>query len=184
MSQLGFMIALVRQAVRDVLTDSFTRSSGFELLDIQYTLSSRNNTPLTVAFLDIDNFKSINDNFGHEAGDKVIADVACRIRAHLRTGDMLVRWGGEEFLLIFPNTDMDHARLALRRVLDEGLGQRPDGNAVTASIGMAERLSDPVEGWQALVEWADQRMYEAKRNGKNRVVAADLPFIALEGCPA
>ncbi len=184
MSQLGFMIALVRQAVRDVLTGSFTRSSGSELLDIQHILSSRNNTPLTVAFLDIDDFKAINDNFGHEAGDKVIADVACRIRANLRTGDMLVRWGGEEFLLIFPNTDMGHARLALRRVLDEGLGPRPDGAPVTASIGMAERLADAVEGWQALVEQADRRMYEAKRSGKNRVVAPGMTFIALEGCPA
>ena len=170
MSQLGFIIVLLRQAVRDVLTGSFIRASGEELLDIQFILSVRNETPLTVAFVDIDDFKRINDSYGHEMGDRVLIQVAERIRAGLRTGDMLVRWGGEEFLLVFPNTTVVNARRAIDRLGTAGLGLRPSGKPVTASIGLAERIQDDVEDWRGLIELADRRMYEAKRTGKDRVV--------------
>lgn len=170
MSQLGFTIALVRQAVRDTLTNAFTRASGAELLEIQYILSVRNGTPLTVAFVDIDNFKQINDQFGHEAGDRALRQAAEQVRAYSRMGDMLVRWGGEEFLLVFPNTDIPSARLALDRLTQAGLGLRPNGEPLTASIGLAERLRDGQDDWLGMIALADQRMYEAKRAGKNRVV--------------
>jgi len=170
MSQLGFTIALVRQAVRDVLTNAFTRASGAELLDIQYILAVRNGAPLTVAFVDLDNFKQINDQHGHEAGDQALRQASEQIRAHARMGDMLVRWGGEEFLLVFPNTDIASARLALDRLRQAGLGLRPNGEPLTASIGLAERLMDGQEDWQGLIALADRRMYEAKRTGKDRVV--------------
>lgn len=170
MSQLGFTIALVRQAVRDVLTGAFTRASGAELLEIQYILSVRNGAPLTVAFVDIDNFKQINDQYGHEAGDQVLRQVSEQMRAYLRMGDMLVRWGGEEFLLVLPNTDIPSARLALDRLTQAGLGLRPSGDPLTASIGLAERLGDKQDDCQSLIALADRRMYEAKRAGKNRMV--------------
>lgn len=170
MSQLGFTIALVRQAVRDVLTNAFTRASGVELLDIQYILAVRNGAPLTVAFVDLDDFKQINDQHGHEAGDEALRQASSQIRAHARMGDMLVRWGGEEFVLVFPNTDIANARMALDRLHKAGLGLRPNGEPLTASIGLAERLKDGQEDWQGLIALADRRMYEAKRTGKNRVV--------------
>ncbi|MBI5938153.1 MAG: GGDEF domain-containing protein [Betaproteobacteria bacterium] len=178
MSQLGFTIALVRQAVRDVLTNAFTRASGGELLDIQYILSVRNGSPLTVAFVDLDNFKQINDQHGHEAGDEALRQATNQIRAHARMGDMLVRWGGEEFLLVFPNTDIASARLALERLREAGLGLRPNGEPLTASIGLAERLKDGQEDWQGLIALADRRMYEAKRTGKNRVVYSGEGLLA------
>lgn len=171
MSQLGFMIALVRQAVRDPLTSCFSRLSGEELLEIQFIIASRSNTPLSVAFVDLDNFKSINDNYGHDAGDQALINATSSLRAALRTGDMLVRWGGEEFILILPSTYCNEAENVLERVRNQGMGMRPDGKPMTASIGLAERTVDSLDDWRKLVEIADQRMYAAKQGGKDRIIA-------------
>ncbi len=168
-SQLGFMIALVRQAVRDPLTQCFSRLSGEELLEIQFILATRSNTPLSIAFVDLDNFKSINDSFGHESGDRVLLNASQKLRSVLRTGDMLVRWGGEEFVLILPSTYCKEAAKVLERALTQGLGDRPDGRTMTASIGLAERTLDSPGDWRKLIEIADQRMYAAKNTGKNRI---------------
>lgn len=173
LSQLAFMIVLVRDAIRDRMTGCFSRSSGEELLELQFILANRIKTPLSVAFLDIDRFKRVNDRFGHEAGDRVLADVAAHMRGHLRTGDMLIRWGGEEFVLVMPNVDTGQACRALARVRQGGFGQTPDGAPVTVSVGVAERLADAAESWKDLVERADARMYEAKQAGRDRIV----------GCP-
>lgn len=172
MSQLGFMIALVRTALRDTLTGCFSRLSGVELLEIQFIISSRSGTPLALAFFDLDNFKSVNDTYGHEAGDQVLIKAVERIRASLRTGDMLSRWGGEEFILIMPNTYCNGAVSAIEKLRETGLGVRPDNAPITASIGIAERTEDRTEDWKALVELADKRMYEAKQQGKNRIVSS------------
>ena len=171
MSQLGFVISLVRSSIRDGLTGCYSRISGTELLDIQFILATRSNTPLSLAFIDLDNFKSVNDGFGHEAGDLVLATAAARILSSLRTGDMLVRWGGEEFVLFMPNTYCNDAISTIERLRASGFGMRPDGKPVTASIGISERMEDKTNSWKTLVETADQRMYTAKQNGKDRAVS-------------
>lgn len=173
MSQLGFMIALVRQASHDGLTGCFRRASGEELLDIQFRIANRSGVSLAVVFVDLDDFKSINDQFGHETGDRVLAMAAESMLSHLRGGDIMVRWGGEEFLIILPNSDCAAAVNAVNRWRALGLGQRPDGTPLTASYGVAERLSDCSKDWRHLVEIADQRMYEAKQTGKDRYVACE-----------
>ena len=170
MSQLAFMIALVRQAIRDPLTGTFSRSSGEETLEMQFTLAKRSNAPLAVAFVDLDHFKSVNDTFGHEAGDQVLATAAGTINANLGGGDMLVRWGGEEFVLILPNTDMQQASSVLARLRQKGFGLRPDGSPVTAGIGIAELRAEKADDWRELIEIADKRMYHAKTNGRDRIV--------------
>lgn len=169
MSQLAFMIALVRQAIRDPLTEVFSRSSGEELLELQYTIAARSGAPLAVAFIDLDHFKNVNDQYGHEAGDKVLLDMTAIVGANLRRGDVLTRWGGEEFLLIMPNNDMVQAEAVLARLREKGFGATPDNKPVTASIGVAELAADHAGDWRALVELADQRMYFAKQNGRNQV---------------
>ena len=173
MSQLAFMIALVRQAIRDPLTGVFSRRSGEEVLELQFIIASRSGAPLSVAFIDLDHFKSINDQFGHEAGDKVLLGTTDAISLNLRRGDMLSRWGGEEFLLIMPNTDLTQAEAALARLRTIGFGLRPNQAPVTASIGIAERLADQAADWKTLVDTADQRMYRAKQSGRNRILSRD-----------
>lgn len=173
LSQLAFMIVLVREAIRDSMTGCFSRRSGEELLDLQFILSTRNETPLSLAFIDLDHFKQVNDQYGHEAGDHLLIEAAVAIRDTLRTGDMLIRWGGEEFILIMPNSTWEQASAALNRLKESGYGQRPDGTPVTASVGIAERFCDHAEEWHQLVEMADARMYLAKQSGRDRVLACD-----------
>jgi len=170
MSQLAFVAALVRQANHDPLTHCFNRASGEEMLNLQFSIAERNGTPLTVVFADLDNFKSINDNYGHDSGDRILIAAVDAIRSVLRGGDALVRWGGEEFLVMLPNTDCTSTIAMLERLRANGLGQRPDGNPVTASYGLAESLADCAKDSRELVEIADHRMYQAKESGRDRWV--------------
>ncbi|WP_255448441.1 diguanylate cyclase [Telmatospirillum sp. J64-1] len=173
MSQLHFMMQLVTQASHDGLTRAYTRRTGEELLDLQFAQARRTDTPLAVAFIDLDHFKAINDCYGHEEGDNSLREAAAALRRIQRRGDILIRWGGEEFLLVLPNTDLGGARIAVDRLCAAGLGKRPDGKRQTASIGIAERLADGCREWDSLVEKADHRMYVAKQSGRDRVVAKD-----------
>ncbi|TBU92186.1 GGDEF domain-containing protein [Stutzerimonas kirkiae] len=172
-SQLAFMIALVRQAVRDPLTGILSRGSGEEILGLQWSTARRRNTCLSLAFIDLDHFKTINDRFGHEAGDRALCESTQHMLDNLRGSDSLLRWGGEEFLLIMPDTDLQQARQALQRLLSKGLGHRPDGQPLTASIGLAERCFDGCGDYHALLELADRRMYMAKSGGRNQLCWQD-----------
>ncbi len=174
-SQLAFMIALFRQAIRDPLTGIFSRRSGEELLERQFQIARRKRTALSIAFVDLDRFKEINDRHGHDAGDRALIAAAAAMTKNLRDADILVRWGGEEFLLIMPDTDPAEARQALTRLQEAGFGERPDASRLTASIGYAEVGQDLCGDWRELVETADHRMYLAKSGGRNRVVFADPP---------
>lgn len=178
MSQLHFMSQLVDQSSHDGLTRAYNRRVGEEIVAQQFLTSLRTEGPLALAFVDLDNFKSINDHYGHEEGDNTLRNASTALRKVLRRGDVLVRWGGEEFLALMPNTDEEGARIALARLRDAGLGLRPDGNPVTASIGVAERLADQAGQWSELVEKADQRMYMAKQTGKNKVIGIDNKVLA------
>lgn len=178
MSQLHFMSQLVDQSSHDGLTRAYNRRVGEEIVAQQFLTSLRTDGPLALAFVDLDNFKSINDHYGHEEGDNTLRNASTALRRVLRRGDVLVRWGGEEFLALMPNTDEEGARIALARLRDVGLGLRPDGNPVTASIGVAERLADQAGQWSELVEKADQRMYMAKQTGKNKVIGIDNKVLA------
>lgn len=169
MSQLAFMIALVRQAIRDPLTGILSRGSGTEILHLLWHNAEQNNGCLALAFFDIDHFKSINDSYGHEAGDRVLQAFTNTIQSRMRGSDTLLRWGGEEFLLVMPNTDMTQARRALHRLIEAGLGARPDGTRLTVSIGLAERCADRIKSPAALLEVADHRMYRAKTGGRDRL---------------
>lgn len=181
MSQLAFMIALVRQAIRDPLTGVFSRGSGEDILQLHWHAARRSDQALAVAFVDLDHFKLINDVFGHEAGDQALRDCTSKMLEKLRGSDSLVRWGGEEFMVIMPDTDIEQAQIAMRRMVEDGLGFRPDGQPLTASIGLAERCFDCVEDQRQLLELADQRMYTAKSQGRNRLCTACDPVAASAG---
>lgn len=170
MIQLHYMMALLRRASHDALTGAHTRRSGMEMLDLYFSLARRQDSTLSVLFIDIDNFKSVNDGFGHEAGDKVLRGVAEALNRVLRRADVVVRWGGEEFVILLPNTSRDGCRIVVDRILHDWLGPRPDGALVTASIGAAERIADAADDWPELVDKADHRMYRAKTSGKARCV--------------
>lgn len=170
-SQLTLLLAVMRQAMRDPLTGCFSRSSMEALLELHFANAARTGAPLAVAFVDLDDFKSVNDACGHDAGDRVLMQFGDRMRAASRRGDIVGRWGGEEFVVLFPHAAIDQGAHVCERMRAAGFGVRPDGRPVTASIGLAEKNRDGAESWKGLVETADARMYDAKRLGKDRVVA-------------
>ncbi len=167
MSQLQYMIALVRRVTFDALTGALCRRAGSEMLGAQFRRCLQNGLPLTLGFVDVDHFKQVNDAFGHDAGDLVLRTIALQLQRGLRQGDVLVRWGGEEFLVVLAATDKDGARSVINRWGAIGFGERPDGAPVTASFGLAERLVDDLKSESELIELADRRMYEAKLSGRN-----------------
>ncbi len=134
-SQLQILHSLFATSVIDPLTGVFNRGSGTELIALQVALAQRQGYPLAIAFLDLDDFKQVNDGAGHESGDKLLKETAQSWRAALRKSDAVLRWGGEEFLLVLPYTDCPCAERLLRHRLPAL--QRPDGKPLTFSIGIA-----------------------------------------------
>lgn len=178
-SQLSYFVVLLRKSIRDPLTGAFSRAAGEELLELEFGIAARGGRPISVAFIDLDHFKAVNDRFGHDAGDRILAQAARAITGVLRTTDVLVRWGGEEFLVILPGTACSQAMVGLDRLRLAGFGHRPDGQAQTASIGIAERAADSLGRALRLVELADRRMYQAKAAGRNRLVGC----VPSQNCP-
>jgi len=169
-TQLHYMMALLHRASYDPLTGAMTRRSGVEVIELQFRLAVDQDAPLAIAFLDLDKFKSINDDHGHEAGDAALRSAAQSLHELLRQADVVIRWGGEEFVVVLTNTDANGLRIVMQRILNDWLGTRPDGRPLTASIGVAERKTDGAGDWTQLVALADERMYRAKESGRARCV--------------
>lgn len=170
MSQLAFMAALVSQGAYDPLTGCYNRLSGSNMLGVLFKLAHRNREPLSIVFADLDNFKQVNDLFGHVNGDLMLVNFTATVRNVLRNSDLLLRWGGEEFILVLPNTSCNDAVAMVNRLRIKGFGLRPDGEPQTASFGVAENHASEVTSCEVMVALADQRMYQAKQMGKNTVV--------------
>jgi diguanylate cyclase (GGDEF)-like protein len=160
---------LERLAVTDPLTGLANRRGGERSVASEISRARRQRTALSCIFIDIDNFKRINDTFGHQAGDRLLMDISDLLRHTLRAYDILVRWGGEEFLLILPGVTLDQARrlaerirAAVERLDTQGLGP------VTISAGTA--ALDASYDFETMLMAADRRLYEAKSNGRNTVV--------------
>jgi diguanylate cyclase (GGDEF)-like protein len=175
MSNLGMREALRLQAVRDPLTGLYNRRYMQEFLDRETVRACRNKRPVSVLALDLDNFKSFNDNFGHATGDLALKLAGEFLLRSVRSDDVACRYGGEEFTIILPECSLQQA---LRRAeqIRAGLEKRSfehQGIAlkVTVSIGVAafDETTDRVD---RLLACADEALYEAKRAGRNRVVAA------------
>ncbi len=173
LNQLRYMLSQVNRASYDVLTGLLTRRAGIEVLDLQFRLTTMSETNLSILYLDLDHFKTVNDVYGHEAGDVVLKTAAQQLSATVRKGDSIVRWGGEEFIVVLPTATPAEANEVISRVMKAGLGDRPDGTPVTASIGVAEVQADTVKDWKAMIELADHRMYTAKTGGRARSVGTD-----------
>ena len=171
MSQLQLMKGLYQESSVDTLTGLLNRRSGETLLTILFAQAKRYQFELTVAFLDIDDFKWINDHVGHEAGDAVLAQVGTTLIHTVRGGDAIIRWGGDEFLVVMPHTSTEQAQARLLAILRGGALQGQDGRRLTFSAGIAELAVDSATDWEYLVHLADERMYQSKRNGKNRMTA-------------
>ena len=167
MGQLRLLIALTEQSTRDRLTGALTRRAGEDRIKSCFRIARESQSPLSLVFFDLDNFKSINDRFGHDGGDSVLKSTARSISRCLMRHGCLIRWGGEEFVALLPQTELTAAREVIKQIGSEGLGASPDGSAVTASIGVAECFADMAHDPEHLIRLADERMYAAKAAGRN-----------------
>lgn len=167
-SDEAYIADLVRLSVHDGLTGLFNHSSCFRKIDAELKRYVRYNTVVSLMMIDIDNFKEINDTFGHQTGDDVLASLGRIIREEAREADICCRYGGEEFAVIMPLTDASNAGALAERLRVRVAQSLFDGRSVTVSIGVAscgEKIRTP----QELVKKADSALYGAKRSGKNRV---------------
>jgi len=163
---------LDRIARTDALTDLPNRRHVEERLRQQASAARRHHFPISVLMLDIDHFKAVNDAFGHAGGDAVLREFAVRVPPLLRTEDVIARWGGEEFLVVLPFTDVEGAALIGERIRAAAADRSfavPGGLVpVTVSVGCATGTGEEPE---ALLRHADAALYEAKQSGRNLVIS-------------
>ncbi len=162
-----------RQAKTDSLTGIANHRHFHETLDREIARANRRKGVFALVLLDIDNFKKVNDTYGHQIGDAVLVDMTHRIMAMVRGGDVLARYGGEEFGIILSDTDLDGARILAERILG-AISSLPFSFAqrdihYTVSIGLAVYRGDESVGKDRLIAAADRALYDSKENGKNRL---------------
>lgn len=170
----------VRQTIELAVTDGLTGLHNRRYLDNHlktlFNRAAARSRPLSVCITDIDRFKSVNDTYGHDAGDEILREFARRIRSTVRGADLACRYGGEEFVVVMPDTDAHSAASIaerLRGIIEAAPFALPSGGSlqITASLGIAS-FTAGVETPEQLLKNADRALYEAKNSGRNRVVAA------------
>ena len=170
-------------SVRDALTGCFTRGHSLEVIDAELRRARRSQTPVSLIMFDLDHFKDVNDRHGHLCGDAVLAAVGKRMKEVLRGSDLRCRYGGEEFLVLLPETPLHGAR-RVADTLRREIAERPmpwSGEAltITASFGIAQTMPGEVNV-QAVIARADQALYRAKDDGRNcvRIAAESATLVA------
>lgn len=169
---------LEEQARRDAMTGTFNRRYLDSLLEKEFGNACEHGWPLSVVFIDLDHFKKVNDTYGHQVGDRVLASVARLLSASARQHDIVARYGGEEFVLLLPATGRDSATCMAQRLIEQ-IAAVPHAEVehqpihMTASAGLATHTgSSPFPSSEALVRDADAALYRAKVGGRNRVVVS------------
>ena len=172
-------------SVRDALTGCFTRGHALDVIDAELRRARRSQTPVSMIMFDLDHFKDVNDRHGHLCGDAVLSAVGKRMKEVLRGSDLKCRYGGEEFMVLLPETPLHGAR-RVAETLRKEIADRPvpwSGEAltVTASFGLAQALPGEVNV-QAVIARADQALYRAKDDGRNcvRIAAETATLVADE----
>lgn len=169
-------------AITDQLTKLYNRLKLDEVLGYEIARSHRDESPLSIAIIDVDKFKLVNDTFGHQVGDSVLIGISQIMLRNIRSTDILGRWGGEEFLLILPNTPLEQAyehSNKLRQLIEEAVFTPV--KQTTISVGLASCTTYLDE--KMLVELADNALYAAKENGRNRVELATNIVPQAQGKP-
>lgn len=165
-------------ASTDPLTELFNRRRFEVVLENEFKRAARYNSPLACLMIDIDYFKKINDGYGHRTGDLVLHEIAQIIKNTIRTVDVTARWGGEEFVVLLPQTDKKAAFQSASRILKAIFACKFTGlpdKKITVSIGIASLPNPSIDTGEKLVDFSDIAMYDAKSKGRNRIeIAKDI----------
>jgi diguanylate cyclase (GGDEF)-like protein len=172
------MKAIEQQAIIDALTGLYNQNYLAGALNRELKRSQRYNLKLSCLMIDVDNFKTINDTYGHVAGDEVLRVVGRMLQTTLRGYDFAVRYGGDEFLVILAQNNPSGAAHVADRVREMVMHhtffpQQAPSTSITVSIGVASLPGQSIQSPTNFIELADQALYQAKQQGKNRVVAVD-----------
>lgn len=158
-----------KKAIRDSLTGISNTRGLYEVLEHEISRSKRYGRPLSVAYIDLDNFKTINDTFGHIEGDRLLRIVAGELTDNIRMTDFCARLGGDEFVILFSETEEDSSDMAIRKVRESLLARMKENKwPVTFSIGVVDFKVCP-ETPAEIIKLSDDLMYEVKKNGKNNI---------------
>lgn len=170
-----FKEKMLHAASFDELTRVYNRRAGMVRLREEFAGARRRKDKLTVAMIDIDNFKKLNDHYGHQAGDRVISQVAKTIKCGLRENDIVFRYGGEEFLAILPGSGECDAAQPLERLRKTVANLEIEFNDQTIKTSISIGIATIIDGEVAVVETvsrADKALYHAKASGRNRLIAS------------
>ena len=162
-------------SIRDSLTKIYNHRYFYNRLEEEFSRATRYGTPLSLVFMDIDNFKQVNDTYGHTSGDKVLLEIGRLMKSVARESDIAARYGGEEFALLLPNTTAAGAMDVGNRLCATIRGYQFDnlgGQRITISAGISTYSAGNLTSYDLLVKLADQAMYLAKKQGKDRVAQA------------
>jgi len=161
-------------AITDPLTELFNRRHFTTTIEKEFSRTARFLSPTSCLIIDIDYFKKVNDEYGHNAGDQVLKEIAKIIQSCMRNIDTIARWGGEEFIALLPETGKENALQAAQRILEAISDHKFSGipNKITVSIGVASVPEPSVDTTEKLIHAADLALYEAKAKGRNRIETA------------
>ena len=165
-------------AARDPLTGLFNRRHFDDVLSRRFAEARRYDSELSCIMVDVDDFKAVNDEFGHQIGDKVLLILTSTIKNQLRATDVAARYGGDEFVILLPQPNSDRALVLCERIASDFAGrveERLTSTNITLSIGISDAGDPDLTGSTQLLRAADRALYQAKRTGKNRIVTAPTP---------
>jgi diguanylate cyclase (GGDEF)-like protein len=160
---------IIGLSLRDGLTDLFNHTYFYQQIDLEVRRYVRYGALVSLVLIDIDDFKKVNDTYGHREGDRILAAMGRTLMRVARDSDICCRYGGEEFAVILPLTDVHKAGVIANRLKTELVERLPDGRIVTVSIGVTS-CGKKTGTYQDLVEKADAALYQVKKSGKNRVL--------------
>ncbi len=184
---ISYFLTYIRQLLRretelsrvDALTGVSNSRHFQEIASTEFQRTLRSRRPITVAYIDLDNFKAVNDTFGHTEGDKLLTTVAATVKKNLRGPDTVARLGGDEFAVLLPESGQEQARHTLERVRNELLGaMRQKNYPVTFSIGSVTCMAtceNKLCDLDTVITMADNLMYEVKNSGKNSILYKTCP---------
>ncbi len=167
---------LLENSIKDALTGLYNRRYINERSIQEFSRCKRHENPFSLVIFDLDHFKNVNDTYGHEVGDLVLRSIASIFQKSIRNSDILGRFGGEEFLILMPETKPENASKVLEKVknllLDSPILHKDKDLQITFSAGIAGGSLDSILGMDQLFQLADSRLYEAKKSGRNKIVYA------------
>lgn len=161
---------LTRMATHDQLTGLYNRHFLMETASKKIAYAQRHHSSISLLILDIDHFKKTNDNYGHPFGDRVLQEIGALLKKFSRMEDIVTRFGGEEFVILFDACPLQNALDKAEQLREQIAQLKPDGHKITVSIGLTEITSEQ-DSLEQMIKRADQALYQAKKQGRNRVIA-------------